>query len=180
MRRAHREEGATLVEFAIVTSVTFLLLFGMADMALILLGNSAGSNGARDGARVGIINYEFADAPGSHLDHTGATVDNYQAIVDAVSKRLAGTISSPTVAVRCLDNHTAPGTLTTEPCRFGTVVLDQDLIEVKLTWVHRGSSPFVPVTTHSQTARMVISGAPDLSAPATTTSTTTSSTTTTF
>lgn len=160
-----------MVEFAIVSVVAFLLMFGMADMALIVFGKSVGSSAARDGARVGIVNYVGADTPGS---------TNNQAIVDAVKKRLSGTIvyQSTTVACRPADNLAG-----TEPCQPASVDMDRgDLIEVTVTWKHKGSSPFVPVTTHSATARMVIGGAPDLSATPTTvpeTTTTTAATTTT-
>lgn len=166
------ERGATMVEFAIVSVVAFALLFGMADLALVVFGNSVGSNAARDGARVGLISYEDADVPGS---------TNNLAVVAAVKKRLVGLVvyQSTTVVCRPADNLTA-----TEPCRSTSVDLDRgDVIEVAVTWKHKGAAVFVP-STHSATARMVIGGAPDLStspttAPGATTTTTGPSTTTT-
>jgi Flp pilus assembly protein TadG len=155
LSRFRREEGAALVEFALVSSVAFGLIFGMADMGLVVLGNTVGSNAARDGARVGMINYVNANDP---ADPAG----NYNKIQSAVLQRLSGTVSNVSVTVRCLD--AATGAQKPDPqCGAGTVALDQDLIEVKVNWTHHGSVPFIP-TTHSGTARMVIGGSPDLSA----------------
>lgn len=159
------QRGSTMVEFAIVSVVAFALMFGMANIGLTVFGNSVGSSAARDGARVGIINYIDADIPGSA---------NNVAIVDAVQKRLVGAVGyqSTTVVCRPADDLTA-----TEPCQPTSVDFDRsDLIEVTVTWKTKG---LTPVTTHSATARMVIGGAPDLSATPTTTTTTTSSSTTT-
>ena len=154
-----------MLEFAIVSVVAFLLMFGMADAALIVLGNSVGSNAARDGARVGIINYQDADVTGSV---------NRQAIEAAVLKRLSGNIASPAVTVVC---RPATNLALTVACQPGTVTLDRDVIEVRVTWTHKGSSPFLPSTTHSATSRMVIGGAPDLTTPTTTPASTTTTTT---
>jgi hypothetical protein len=158
-----------MVEFAIVSVVAFLLMFGMADIGLVVFGNSIGSGAARDGARVGLIRYVDADVTGSA---------NNLAIVDAVQKRLVGMIhyQSTTVVCRPADNLTG-----TEPCQPASVDLDRgDLIEVTVTWQDKG---LPPVSTHSATARMAIGGAPDLSTTATTvpgaTTTTVPSTTTT-
>lgn len=164
------ERGATMVEFALVAVVAFALLFGLAEVGLIVFGNSIGSSAARDGARVAIINYEDADVPGS---------PNNLAVVAGVQKRLVGMVTFQSAAVSCRpgDNPTA-----TVPCRPPSVDLARgDLIEVTATWKHRGAAAFVPAT-HSATARMVINGAPDLSTTPTTvpvTSTTTGPTTTT-
>lgn len=163
--RVRGQRGSTMVEFAIVSVVAFALIFGMANIGLTVFGNSVGSSAARDGARVGIINYVDADTPGS---------PNNLAIIDAVKKRLVGAVDyqSTTVVCRPADDLTA-----TEPCHPTSVDFDRsDLIEVTVTWK---SKTLAPVTTHSATARMVIGGAPDLSATSTTTTSTSSSSTTT-
>jgi Flp pilus assembly protein TadG len=79
------EQGSTAVEFALVSVVAFLLLFGMAELAIIVFGNTVGTNAARDGARAGIVNYVDADLPGSA---------NNLAIVSAVKQRLSEWSSS--------------------------------------------------------------------------------------
>jgi hypothetical protein len=158
------ERGATMVEFALVSVVAFALIFGMAELGLVVFGNSIGSSAARDGARVGLVNYVDADVAGS---------PNNQAILAAVKRRLVGlvTYQSATVVCRPADDLTA-----TEACQPGSVDLARnDLIEVAVTWRHKGALAF-GAATHSATARMVIGGAPDLSTASTTSSTTTTTT----
>jgi len=171
VNRLRGEAGATMVEFALVSVVAFALIFGMAELGLVVFGNSIGSSAARDGARVALINYVDADVPGSP--------DNL-AVVNAVQRRLVGlvTYQSATVVCRPADNLAA-----TEPCEPGSVDLDRDdVVEVAVTWRHNGAAAFGPATS-SATARMVIVGGPDLSTPPTTapvtTTTTAPSTTTT-
>lgn len=142
-----RERGATLAEFAIVSVVAFLFIFGMLDMALIVLGNSVGSNAARDGARIGIVNFHAADVVGS-----SANTD----IRSAVLSRLAGNIADTTVTIACK----GPDAASDKSCAEDQIDVGRDIIEVRVQWKHKGTSPFVPVTTHSATSRMVISGPP--------------------
>ena len=146
-----------MVEFALVAVVAFVLLFGMAETGLIVFGNSIGSSAARDGARVGIISYEDADVPGS---------PNNLAVVAAIQKRLVGLVTFESAVVSCRPG----GDLTVAvPCRPPSVDLARgDLLEVTVTWKHRGAAAFVPAT-HKATARMVINGVPDLSTTPTTT-----------
>lgn len=167
-RRAHDEAGATMVEFALVSIVAFMLMLGMFQLGLVVLGNSAGSNAARDGARLGIIDYISADTTGS---------TNNSAIVAAVQEHLAGTVRNLAVTVKCL-NGIPPHTQV--PCNATSVDLTRgDLIEVKATWDHKGFGPFAPTLSRNSTARMVIGGAPDLTTPTSPTTTTTAPTTTT-
>lgn len=182
--RAH-DDGATLLEFVIVAPVILLLMFTMIDMSLIIVGNSVGGNAAREGARVGIIDFDCADSyPGGrpgHLGQSGAPCPSpspqYLAI-DAAVRRLLGNLvrGNLVVNVRCLDADD----LQPKDCRqgIGFVEVGRDLIEVSFRWEHIGASPFVRNTVHSERARMVIQGKP-LPRPPTPTTTSTSSTTTT-
>ncbi len=162
------EDGATLVEFALVSVVAFMLMFTGADFALIVLGNSVGSNAARDGARVGIINYIDADTTGS---------TNNSLILAAVQKHLVNNVRNASITVKCLRGDTQ-AQVTCNTSTSGVDLTRGDLIEVKATWQHKGYSPFMPSTTHSSAARMVIGGKPDLTTATTasTSSTSTSST----
>ncbi|HKN39992.1 MAG TPA: TadE family protein, partial [Acidimicrobiia bacterium] len=122
-----RERGATMVEFALVSVVAFALIFGLAELGLVVFGNSVGSSAARDGARVGLVNYVDADVAGS---------PNNLAVLAAVKQRLVGlvTYQSATVVCRPADDLT-----TTEPCEPTSVDLARsDLIEVAVTWRHKG------------------------------------------
>ena len=149
--RAAGEAGATLVEFALVAVLAFGVLFVAADLGLVVFGNSIGSSAARDGARVGLINYEDADIVGSA---------NNLAVEAAVRQRLVGMVGFQSAAVVC---RPAGNLSATVPCHPTSVDLTRgDLIEVRATWKHRGAAVFGPAT-HSATARMVIVGSPDLS-----------------
>ena len=145
------EAGATMVEFALVAVLAFGVLFVAADLGLVVFGNSIGSSAARDGARVGLINYEDADIAGSA---------NNLAVEAAVRQRLVGMVGFQSASVVC---RPAGNLSATVPCHPTSVDLTRgDLIEVRATWKHRGAAVFGPPT-HSATARMVIVGAPDLS-----------------
>lgn len=160
----NRETGATMVEFALVSVVAFAIIFGLAELGLVVFGNSVGSSAARDGARVALVNYVDADVAGS---------PNNQAVVAAVKQRLVGIVSYESASVVC---RPADNLATTEPCQPTAVDLARnDIVEVAVTWRHKGGPSFGPAT-HSATARMVIGGAPDLSATATTGPTTTTTT----
>jgi Flp pilus assembly pilin Flp len=183
--RARRDSrGATIVEFALVASLVFMLLITAIDFGLIIIGNSTGTNAAREGARVGIINYVDADEVGS---------PNNAKILSAVNAKIAGLLaaslsgdcsSSPhsCVKVMCFKPSTPPTPI--GDCTAEDVVVDTDLIGVTVTWQHRPQSPFVPANTHTETAYMTIGGAPNLGttptsvAPTTTTTTPTTTSTT--
>ena len=159
-----RERGATMVEFALVSVVAFAIIFGLAELGLVIFGNSVGSSAARDGARAGLVNYVDADVTGS---------PNNQTVVAAVKQRLVGIVTYQSASIVCRpgDDLTA-----TEPCQPASVDLSRnDLIEVAVTWRHKGAAAFGPAT-HSATARMVIGGAADLSTTPTTAATTTTTT----
>lgn len=166
VRRRTDDRGATLVEFAFVFPIMGLLMLGMADIGLVVVGNSVGSAAARDGARVGIIDYVCADqyttggtAASSNAGCSG-TSTQYTAIRTAALKRLAGLVrGTPLIDVQCLNAQTLAHT---ECDDAPAITIGRDLIEVKITWNHVGASPFVANTTHVDKARMVITGKPDL------------------
>jgi Flp pilus assembly protein TadG len=157
-RRASGEAGATLVEFALVSIVAFLLMFTMAELAMVVLGNSAGSNAARDGARVGLIYYRDADVSSS---------TNNTKIVSAVQKHLASNVTNISDDVNCLQGETLAQLTACNPTYVD--LTRGDLIEVVATWDHKGFGPFMPTLSRSAAARMVISGEPDLTVVTTTT-----------
>ena len=54
-RKLRREEGASLVEFALIAPILFLLLFGLIDFGFIYNDFLSLRQGARDGARQGAV-----------------------------------------------------------------------------------------------------------------------------
>ena len=48
------EKGATIIEFAIIAPILFLVLMGIVDVGLIFMGRTFLDSGAREAARFGI------------------------------------------------------------------------------------------------------------------------------
>ncbi len=170
LRRRFDERGATIVEFAIVAPVLFLLVVGLLDFSLIIAGNTVGANAAREGARIGALHYDNADAPSS---------PNRTLIVDEINKRLGGLVRDDTIVVtiRCVTGSNAA--LTTTACTSGgaaAIVAGRDLIEISFTWQHIGASPFVANSLHNEKAMLVIQGRANYAPPAPTTTSTTTTT----
>ena len=141
------ERGATVVELALVFPLFAAMILALVHFGFIEASDSSASNGAREGARVGIFEYLDADVPGSA---------SRAAIDAAASDQLSGLVGSPEIAVQC--RRPAGTQLATVPCD-ANVVLNRDLIEVTVTW--SSVSPFGS-STRSEQARMVIIGRPDL------------------
>src|SRR5262249_41136118 len=74
--RAHRrccgdEQGAALVEFAIILTLFFLLIFGMIEFGLDYNDYISVRNGSREGARLAVVN-DVSSAPSCRIN--GSTV----------------------------------------------------------------------------------------------------------
>jgi hypothetical protein len=141
----------------VVIPLFMLLVLGLADLALAELSDTAGSNAAREGARVGILNYDNAHTVGS---------TNYDKITDAVRQKLAGNVKgTPTVVVHCLapDGTARRGSGTCST--VGTDIVDAgaggDFIEVSVTWNRKGGiTGFVGSGVKTDRAVMRIVGTP--------------------
>lgn len=57
-RRTPQDEGAVLIEFAIVIGLFFLLVFGMVDFGLAINTKTQMTNAGREGARLGTVNLD--------------------------------------------------------------------------------------------------------------------------
>ena len=57
-RRTSQDEGAVLIEFAIVIGLFFLLVFGMVDFGLAINNKTQMTNAGREGARLGTVNLD--------------------------------------------------------------------------------------------------------------------------
>ena len=56
--RARDDEGAVLIEFAIVIGLFFLLVFGMVDFGLAINTKTQMTNASREGARLGTVDLD--------------------------------------------------------------------------------------------------------------------------
>lgn len=160
MRRARgrADRGAVIVEFALVIPILMLLLLALADFALAELSDAAGSNAAREGARVGILYYDGAAGT------TGSTSPNYVKISAAVSDKLAGNVKgAPVVTVRCLNPDGTPRPSSGSCSTVGTDQVDvgRDLIEVSVRWERKGGfTGFIGERVRTDRAVMRIVGTP--------------------
>jgi hypothetical protein len=73
VRITKREGGSGLVEFALVLPVLALIFMGIFDFGRAIYSYSAISNGAREGARYGIVHPANRDSDG--LPYTGNTIE---------------------------------------------------------------------------------------------------------
>jgi Flp pilus assembly protein TadG len=72
--RINNQNGAAMVEFAIVLPVLLMLIFGMIEFSVMLYDKAMLTNASREGARLGIL-YDFPDRITTAEMNT--TVDNY-------------------------------------------------------------------------------------------------------
>jgi hypothetical protein len=54
-RRLREQHGGTLVEFAIIAPLLFVILFGIIDFGVLLYNRAVITNASREGARFGIV-----------------------------------------------------------------------------------------------------------------------------
>lgn len=155
MTGPQNERGASLVEFAFVLPIMMAFVMGLVTYGLTEAGDNTASSAAREGARVGILQYESADIPGTNAQ---------EAIVDAVERHMgSGFVTNSSVAVRCVrpaTNGVVPEPSAADSCAEGHVDVGRDLIEVTVRW-----DPIGPVDRPQRTefARMTIIGRPILS-----------------
>ena len=57
-RRSSEDDGAVLIEFALVIGLFFLLVFGMVDFGLAINTKTQMTNAGREGARFGTVNLD--------------------------------------------------------------------------------------------------------------------------
>ena len=79
-RRCHGDDGAALVEFALIAPLFFLLVFGIIEFGWAFFQQLDVRHGAREGARLAAVNYKTSASP------TPATQTDQ--IVDAVCDRM--------------------------------------------------------------------------------------------
>lgn len=111
-RRA--EDGATAVEFALLAPIFIMLLFGIISFGLVFAQQLGLSNGARQGARAGVVSgatckqiyQEAQDASGTiGMGGTSVTVSIKRGATAAAATNVCGG---------------SPSTSTTQPCKGST------------------------------------------------------------
>ncbi|MEY2419685.1 MAG: TadE-like protein [Actinomycetota bacterium] len=159
--RSRGDRGTALVEMAFVAPLLILFLIGTLQVGLVVIGNAAASNAAREGARAASIRYECADGnSGSQCTATPTT--NFAFIQGKVLAKLNGLVKTNTVvvSVKCRQNSDTGPIVN---CDRTSVHPDFDIVEVTVQYRHIGATPFVADNLHTSIARSVILGSPVLS-----------------
>jgi Flp pilus assembly protein TadG len=160
------ERGSTILELAIVAPVLFALFLGLITFSVTIGAQNDVSNGVRDGARLGIINFSCADSYSGSPDqgHDNCPDESNSPQYTAISKAVKATAGSlahiSSIAVRCVDGTNT--TLTTKTCN-SSITPGVDLIEVKVAWTPLVSNSYFGGGTQSELSRMMIAGLPTLS-----------------
>jgi Flp pilus assembly protein TadG len=129
MRRVRAgEAGVTIVEAAFVIPLLFMFMFGLVDLGMWTLNSNQASNAARDGARVGILEFPLR---GGDL----ATAEDN--IVEAIEDHLPeGTMDASDVTITCLASDDA-----TIPCTNPK----PDRVKVDVAWEWRLVTPVATI-----------------------------------
>jgi Flp pilus assembly protein TadG len=92
-----RRDGAAMVEFAVVATVFFLIVFGIFEFAYLIMVNNLLTNAAREGARYATVN----------TPQGSALTANIQNVVDArlaaISSRFVGYNKTTSITVTALN-----------------------------------------------------------------------------
>jgi len=78
-----REQGASAVEFSLVASIFFLLLFSVVDFSMMMFANLTMQNAVREGAR-------YAVTGQTNLDPNAASPQRYEAVLWAIQNSSLG------------------------------------------------------------------------------------------
>jgi Flp pilus assembly protein TadG len=104
--RPRRDDGAAAVEFALVSTLVFLLLFGLINFGIIFSQQLTLNNGIREGARKAVVNEVNPNR-------------TCQGILNATRNELSGLAMTPgTVKFKI----STSGFTSTEPCAAGAPV----------------------------------------------------------
>ena len=150
--RRRDERGVAVVEAAFVIPLIFLFALGLVDVGLWVFQTGQASSAARDGARVGILNFTGADSGGTNANKTK--------ILDAVNSRLSGQ-SGVVVAIECTEQDN-PSNVVTCPTSQSTTI-PTTRIKVSVSWDRPALTPITGVLGPKQvtaSASMVLVGLP--------------------
>ena len=76
--KVSNEEGGSLVEFAIIMPLLFIILFGIIEFAVLLYDKAMITNASREGARAGIVfNFDSSGPTRISDDEIRTIVGNY-------------------------------------------------------------------------------------------------------
>ena len=165
-----RTPGQTLVEFALVLPIFFLLLFGLLDVGRLVYMNSTLSQAAREAARLGAVEASWLASANAKCNQPGGPVcpANLAALrtdmLAAGNRMMApfGSITAATFYTSCDAAGAAPptGQWTTQTCNTNGVNAVGGTVSVRVVLVFKPITPvfsqmFSSITTAGE-ATMVI------------------------
>ena len=158
-----RQDGQTLVEFALVLPVFLLVVFGLLDVGRLVYINSSLSQAAREGARLGAAEASWTgraspacvgDAdeigpsrPGAHV--CPADADELKAhVVDAVNRMTVGLGPVAAVHLSCNADGSEPTGDWTEAsggngCQDGPGGVSGDVVSVRVDYTFQPITPVI-------------------------------------
>jgi Flp pilus assembly protein TadG len=152
MTPRRRPNGQTLVEFALVVPIFFLLLFGLIDMGRFVYMNSTLSQAAREAARVASVEASWLGRTDTNCNTLGgpvcpANLSALRADVLTAANRMItpfGSIASADLYTSCDDGAATPptGSWTSQTCNAAGRS-SGDLVSVRVVLVFRPITPIV-------------------------------------
>ncbi len=79
-RRSEQDDGAVLIEFALVIGLFFMIVFGMVDFGLAINTKTQLTNAGREGARLGTVNIDPV-AVEARVREAGSNLDQVVMVV---------------------------------------------------------------------------------------------------
>lgn len=152
-----REEGATLVEMALCSSVLLSMVFGIIGLSMAFYAYDFVSNAAREGARWAIVRGSQSCSNTPNLTNCNATAAQIQSYIQGLGYP-GITSANVNVTTTWFTASAAPPT-TWSTCTSGTCNIPGNGVQVKVTYAVPLGVPFVNVTTMTlgSTSFMVIS-----------------------
>lgn len=146
-RRREGRRGQGLVEFALVLPIFMLLLFGIVDGGRVVFANNQMAQSTRVVARV---------ASTACFQTTPACSGTSGPIAAAITSQGAGSLSSPTWLVQCLNGATnaVRSNAGTDVCKIGDRVAVS--VSSSFKFVTPIASSFGPVTIGSKTEQEIL------------------------
>jgi Flp pilus assembly protein TadG len=120
-RRWHREDGAAAVEFAIVTVLLLLIVFGILEYGRIYSQIEVLNGAAREGARVGAVQGTRSDITNAVTASAGPYSDQISNVT-VTAKSESGATAPAAQDPPCQDSSSAPAVVT----QGGTITVTFD------------------------------------------------------
>ena len=139
--RGAAEEGSSLVETALASSVVLALIFGILQMSLALYTYHCICEAAREGSRYSIVRGSTSCSNTPKLTNCGASADQIQTYVKSIDVPGLNSAQYMTVSTNWL-NASATKPTTWSVCALGTCNAPGNLVKVQVMYELPLSIPF--------------------------------------